>query len=169
MRDLPEATALLALARDVLLNDLLPLLPPERQLDTRLVANCMAIAERELAAQEPGTVITGELEALYRPEGLSSSRFAGPSLSLTAGEGLSRSKGGEGADPRSASRGEANEGHRAEDDGVEPLHRFARELRNGEFENSPEHAAFARAILWRLTIAKLRLANPRFLAANGYS
>ena len=26
----------------------------------------------------------------------------------------------------------------------------------------------ARDILWRLTIAKLRLANPRFLAANGF-
>ena len=45
-----EAPALLALARDVLLNELLPLLPPERRLDARLVANCMAIAAREAAA-----------------------------------------------------------------------------------------------------------------------
>ena len=50
MGDLPEAPALLALARDVLVNDLLPLLPAERRLDARLVANCMVIAEREAAA-----------------------------------------------------------------------------------------------------------------------
>lgn len=51
---------------------------------------------------------------------------------------------------------------------VDLLRRFARELRIGGFENSPERAVLARAILWRLTIAKLRLANPRFLAANGF-
>ena len=45
--DLPRGPALLALARDVLISDLLPLLPRDRQLDARLVANCMAIAERE--------------------------------------------------------------------------------------------------------------------------
>jgi hypothetical protein len=45
--------------------------------------------------------------------------------------------------------------------------RLARELRIGAFENSPERESRARAMLWRLTIAKLRLANPRFLVANG--
>ena len=49
------------------------------------------------------------------------------------------------------------------------LTRFARDLRIGGFENLPERAAFARDILWRLTVAKLRMANPRFLAANGFS
>ena len=52
---------------------------------------------------------------------------------------------------------------------AEELRHFARELRIGGFENSPEREAFARAILWRMTIAKLRLANPRFLAANGFT
>ena len=50
MHDLPHGPALLALARDVLVNDLLPLLPAERRLDARLVANCIAVAEREAGA-----------------------------------------------------------------------------------------------------------------------
>ena len=54
-------------------------------------------------------------------------------------------------------------------EGSEILRRFACELRNGAFENSPNRDARARAILWRLTIAKLRLANPKFLAANGFA
>jgi Domain of unknown function (DUF6285) len=123
MHDLPEGPALLALARDVLVNDLLPLLPPERRLDARLVANCMAIAEREAGTQRSVELVSGELEALYGP-----------------------GCGG---------------------DGATLLRRFARELRIGAFENSPDCDARARAILWRMTIATLRLANPRFLAANG--
>jgi hypothetical protein len=88
---------------------------------------------------------------LYRPERLS--------LSRNAGEGPSRSEAGEGAYRREA-------GELAT---AELWHRFARELRIGAFENSPERAALARAILWRSTLARLRLANPRFLAANGFS
>ena len=65
MGDLPEAPALLALARDVLVNDLLPLLPAERRLDARLVANCMAIAEREAAADLTADPILSELEVFY--------------------------------------------------------------------------------------------------------
>src|SRR5579864_1631231 len=114
MRDLPEAPALLALARDVLVNDLLPLLPAERRLEARLVANCMAIAEREAAADLTADSILGELSMFHSGE-----------------------------------RGEGT---------PELMHRLARELRNGVFENSPERAARARAILWRLTIARLRLA-----------
>ena len=49
------------------------------------------------------------------------------------------------------------------------LRRFACELRNGAFENSPNRDTRARAILWRMTIARLRLANPKFLAANGFA
>lgn len=121
--DLPRSTALLALARDVLINDLLPQLPRDRQLEARLVANCMAIAEREAAAPGRFELIIAELTALFGPEP---------------------------HDPAALSR------------------RFARELRIGGLDNSPERAAQARAILWRLTIARLRLANPRFLAANGF-
>jgi hypothetical protein len=150
MRDLPRGPALLAAARDMLLNDLMPLLPPERRLDALLVANCMAVAEREAAADEAAApAILRELEMLYGRAALTHpTPWAGSALSRSAGGGTGRSEAGE--------------------DAAEPMRRFARELRIGTFENSPEREACARAILWRLTIAKLRLANPRFLAANGF-
>ncbi len=138
--DLPPGPALLALARDVLINDLLPLLPANHQLDARLVANCMAIAEREARETQSRTEpIERELEALYP------SALPRPFLAQTS----------------RADRGEVVD--------QSLLRHFAHELRIGGFENSPEREAKARAILWRWTLAKLRLANPRFLAANGFS
>ena len=63
MRDLPTGPALLALARDVLLNELMPLLPPTAHLEARLIANSMAIAEREaLSGAAPALGIRHELE-----------------------------------------------------------------------------------------------------------
>ena len=125
VRDLPTGPALLALARDVLLNELMPLLPPTAHLDVRLVANSMAIAEREaLSGAASAQSILHELEQLY-------------------GE-----------------RGEGEPGL---------LRRFARDLRTGAFEEGGPREGHAREILWRLTNAKLRDANPRFLNANGFS
>lgn len=125
VRDLPTGPALLALARDVLLHDVMPLLPPEAHLEARLVANSMAIAEREaLAGDTARQEIIRELEKLY---------------------------------------GELSGGRR------ELLARLARDLRGGAFEGSELREHEARDILWRLTIAKLRSANPRFLNANGLS
>ena len=49
LREPPEAAELLAAARDVLLNDLLPALPPDKAFAARMVANAMAIAARESA------------------------------------------------------------------------------------------------------------------------
>ena len=122
MRDLPSGPALLALARDVLLDDLMPLVPQDHRLDILLIANCMAIAQREAEADGSVQTIVNELEMMYeRSE-------AAPALP----------------------------------------HRFARDLRIGAFENSEPLDRDARAILWRLTVAKLRNANPRFLAANGF-
>lgn len=151
MHDLPRGPGLLAIAREILLNDLLPLLPPERRLDLRLVANCMAIAEREAVADAGSAeAIRRELEGLYHGATLAHPAASAESpLSRTAGAGASRSEGGEAA--------------------PECWRRFARDLRNGAFENSPAREARARAMLWHLTIARLRLANPRFLAANGFS
>ena len=163
MRDLPTGPALLALARDVLLRDLMPLLPPEAHLETRLVANSMAIAEREaLAGDAPRNEISLELGIFYgeRPlthpaRSLSSGRAprgpvgAGSPLSRNAGEGPERSEGGEG-DQRL-------------------LRRFARDLRAGVFEKSEARDRNVRDVLWLLTIIKLRTANPRFLRANGFS
>jgi Domain of unknown function (DUF6285) len=66
VRDLPTGPALLALARDILLHELMPLLPQEGHLAARLVANSMAIAEREaVAGEEPAQEILRELEKLY--------------------------------------------------------------------------------------------------------
>ena len=48
------------------------------------------------------------------------------------------------------------------------LRRFAADLRAGAFEACEARAAAVRAILWRLTIWKLREGNPAFLAANGF-
>jgi hypothetical protein len=125
VRDLPTGPALLVLAREVLLNELLPLLPPTAHLEARLVANSMAIAEREaISGVGPAQGISHELEELY-------------------GEG-----------------GEGEQGL---------LRRFARDLRAGAFVEGEPRERHAREILWRLTIAKLRSANPRFLNANGFS
>jgi hypothetical protein len=125
VRDLPTGPALLALARDVLLNELMPLLPSTAHLEARLVANSMAIAEREaLSGAAPAQGILHELEELY---------------------------------------GEGGKGEQ------ELMRRFARDLRIGTFEGGEPRERHAREILWRLTVAKLRDANPRFLNANGFS
>jgi len=144
MRDLPTGKSLLALARDVLLNDLMQHLPPENRLDALLVANSMAIAEREAVAGEGSAQeILRELEEFYASE------MRQPTGARTAIEGAERSAAGE-AEP-------------------EFLRRFGHDLRGGAFESSDACERNARDILWRLTIAKLRQANPRFLAANGLS
>jgi len=118
MRDLPASRDLLALARELLLDELLPLLPPERARDAHLIATSMAIAAREAAGEGWQKEIKGLLAELY-------------------GEGAS-------------------------------IAGFAADLRNGAFETSPSREKAARAILWRLTIAKLREGNPHFLAINGF-
>jgi hypothetical protein len=49
LREEPGAADLLATARDVLLNELLPALPAEKAFAARMVANAMAIAARDAA------------------------------------------------------------------------------------------------------------------------
>ena len=49
MRDRPEAMNLLAAARRLLREELMPLMPAERRLDGLMVANAMAIAIRQMA------------------------------------------------------------------------------------------------------------------------
>jgi hypothetical protein len=124
MRDLPASLDLLALARELLLDELAPLLPPERARDAHLIATVMAIAAREARAGEGWQrEIETVLVDLYGDEDV---------------------------------RGNV-------------MPRFVADLRNGAFETSPSRAAAARAILWWLTIEKLREGNPQFLAANGIS
>ncbi|HEX3952813.1 MAG TPA: DUF6285 domain-containing protein [Stellaceae bacterium] len=129
MRDLPSGTALLALGRRWLLDELLPLVPPEKHRELRLVATAMAMAEREATAGDaPAKDINTRLAELYA---------------------LSAPGGGEGASG-------------------DLLRRLAADLRGGAFEACEGRGEAARAILWRLTILKLREANPHYLAANGF-
>ncbi len=60
MLERPDGPALLRTAREVLLRDLLPLLPEASRFQARMVANAMAIAQREAAAE------TGPAEAALR-------------------------------------------------------------------------------------------------------
>ena len=122
MHDRPDAATLLSLARAMLLDELLPLLPEGRRLDARLVAQAMAVAERESASGEaPPKAATAAFAALYP-----------------------------GASP----------------DEPALWRRFALDLRTGDLG---ERERAVRDILWRLTLARLRAANPRFLAANGFA
>jgi aminoglycoside phosphotransferase (APT) family kinase protein len=151
LRDLPTGKSLLALARDVLLNDLMQHLPPENRLEALLVANSMAIAEREAVADEfSAQQIVRELEVFYASE-------------------MRRPTGAYPRAPRRPIVGEGAEGSVGGEGEQELARRFAHDLRGGAFESSYARERDARDILWRLTIAKLRQANPRFLAANGFS
>jgi hypothetical protein len=136
MRDLPQSVDLLALARELLLVELLPLLPPERERDAHLIATAMAIVASEARGGDWQGEIAAQVDGFYRE-----------------------------AAPRPgplSTRGAGQSGN-----GAALLRRFAADLRRGAFETSPSRSAMARAILWRLTIAKLRENNPHFLAANG--
>jgi hypothetical protein len=66
MHELPSGPDLLAIAREVLLAELLPHLPEDKVLAARMVANAMGIAARE-AAQDPGWIA----DALARVSALS--------------------------------------------------------------------------------------------------
>jgi aminoglycoside phosphotransferase (APT) family kinase protein len=121
MRDLPNGAALLALGRETLLGELLPLAPPERHRELRLVATAMAIAEREaMAGDGPVQNIMVRLAEFYD----------GPDDTL--------------------------------------LRRLAADLRAGAFDTCNMRGRAARAILWGLTMMKLREGNPLFLAENGF-
>jgi hypothetical protein len=61
----PDAADLLATARDVVLKELLPALPPEKAFAARMVANAIAIALREAGA-DASTLPPTDLAALAR-------------------------------------------------------------------------------------------------------
>src|SRR5438067_769023 len=123
LHDLPSGLDLAELGRYLLLDELLPLAPPERHRDLHLVATAIGIAAREAAFGKSADDISGRLAAFYGcPE--------------RPGDAL--------------------------------LRRLALDLRNGAFETCLSQERAARAILWRLTMARLRAANPQFLAANGF-
>jgi aminoglycoside phosphotransferase (APT) family kinase protein len=130
--DLPSSLDLLALARETLLDELAPLLPPERRRDAHLVATVMAMAVREREAEG----WKGEIERVLAEFYAKAAPHPDPLPACGEREDLPRC--------------------------------FAADLRNGAFETSPSQLKASRAILWRLTIDKLREGNPQFLAANGF-
>lgn len=70
MRERPAGTELLAIAREVLRRELLPLLPKDRQYDALMIANAMGIAERQLQAGDaPAQAEAEELRRLLGEEG----------------------------------------------------------------------------------------------------
>jgi aminoglycoside phosphotransferase (APT) family kinase protein len=141
MGDLPSGLELIELGRRLLLDELLSLLPPERQRELRLVATAIAITQREaIAGDGPTQDILCRLAEFY---------------------GLAESG------PRPSRPHQSGRDARGPADG--PLHRFAADLRNGAFETSGPRERTARAILWRMTVARLRAGNPDFLAANGFA
>jgi len=156
MRDLPASLDLLSLARELLLDELGPLLPPERRRDAHLIATAIAIALREAR----GAGWQGEIEQALAEFYAEAAPHPDPLPACGERESVGARPlapfTGRGRDPRAAWEGEGL------------LRRFAGDLRNGAFETSPSRAAAARAILWRLTIEKLREGNPQFLAANGF-
>jgi hypothetical protein len=88
MRDLPDGAALLRLARTLLLDELLPLLPENRRYDGRLIANAMVIAVREAATgARAADARRRELAALYAE---AEPRATGRSAAETTDEAIER-------------------------------------------------------------------------------
>jgi hypothetical protein len=67
MLERPDAGGLLETARDVLLRELLPHLPEAKRFEARMVANAMAIARRDTAA-DPAPVLVRLREVLDVPD-----------------------------------------------------------------------------------------------------
>lgn len=70
MRENPDGAELLAIAREVLRNELLPLLPKEKTYDALMIINAMGIAERQLRrGDNPAHEEHGQLMELLGREG----------------------------------------------------------------------------------------------------
>ena len=70
MREQPDGAALLAIAREVLKNELLPLLPKDSHYKVLMIANAMGIAARQLQAGDgPQAGEQAALSALLDREG----------------------------------------------------------------------------------------------------
>jgi hypothetical protein len=78
VRNLPGGSDLLSIARDTLMNELLPLVADDAKYSLLMVANAMAIAGRELAAGDTaGVDALGRLDRLY---GTPERELHGPAL-----------------------------------------------------------------------------------------
>jgi len=71
MIDPPDGAGLLDVARRILLDELLPLLPSDKTYDARMIARAMAIAERELRQGDAAAKdATGLIAAFLRQAGI---------------------------------------------------------------------------------------------------
>ena len=165
-RDRPSGLDLLELGRELLLHELLPLLPEARHREAHLLATAIAITRREaLAGDGPFDEIVRQLADFYTDEqtqtvilAKTGTHFSAARTPAEVDPGLRRDDGEEADRADVQSKGQH---------GPTLLRRFAADLRNGAFETSEPRQSAARAILWALTVAKLREGNPQFLAANG--
>lgn len=77
MQNRPCGDELLEIARRVLLDDILPLLPSEKTYDARMIANAMAIAARELKARvSDDTDVIEKITRFYRDAGAAAPAIA---------------------------------------------------------------------------------------------
>jgi hypothetical protein len=157
---------LLELGRELLIDELLPLLPESRHRELHLLATAIAITRREVGAGDGlADEIAHRLALCYGGAGAKSV------VPAKAGTYPSDARPPAEVDP-GLRRGDREEAvpadvYSARRPGGELLRRFAADLRNGAFETLGPRQNAARVILWALTIAKLREGNPQFLAANG--
>lgn len=134
----PDAQALLAQARKVLLQELLPLLPRERVYDALMMANAMAIAGREAAGGAAAQAQVDEaIAGFYR------------SIGLPAGSAPARAAGDRAGDAAAST--------------ASPEAVLAADIRQGAI--APEHDAALLALLRGITRGKLAISNPKYLAA----
>jgi len=84
MLETPDGANLLDTARDVLLRDLLPHLPESQRFHARMVANAMAIARREAAADDAPAMMALQ-DALGAPEGAATALLARLSREIRVG------------------------------------------------------------------------------------
>lgn len=87
MREQPDGAALLAIARQVLRKELLPLLPKDKQYDVLMIANAMSVAERQLGIGEvPQQLEQKALSELLASDGDLSSLNRTFAAAIRAGE-----------------------------------------------------------------------------------
>ncbi|MBV1797929.1 DUF6285 domain-containing protein [Siccirubricoccus sp. G192] len=84
MLERPDGPELLEVARDVLLQDLLPHLPEAKRYQARMVANAMAIARREATA-DPAPALAQLRAALTLPDAAPEALLARLAREIRAG------------------------------------------------------------------------------------
>ena len=155
MHDLPPVSDLLDLGRRQAVEDLPP---AERERHAHLIATAAATAAREAEAGEGWQwEIEAALTEFYEKD-CRPGESRDPPLDHSAARSVD--SGFRWHDMLNLAR-QGGVGHQL-------LAHLAADLRNGAFETTPSQETAARAILWRLVLAKLRETNPQFLAANGF-